>query len=375
MSEKKRKILSVFGTRPEAIKMCPLVKELRKQPGLESLVCVTGQHRQLLDPVLAGFGVAADFDLDILRPGQSLAAISAAVLSGMEKVLEEVKPDLVLVQGDTTSALAAAMAAFYQKIPVGHVEAGLRSGDPASPFPEEMNRRLIGQIASLHFAPTEENRKNLAREGITENVFVTGNTGMDALRTTVRADYAYKAPALRGLESCRGRTLLFTAHRRENLGGAMESIGRAVRRLAADFGDVRIVCPMHPNPRVRQSLQPLLAGQERVILTEPLDTEDMHNLMARSYLVLTDSGGLQEEAPFLGVPVLVLRRETERPEAVAAGAVKVAGVEEAAVYDAAAELLRDEKAHRAMARAVSPYGDGHASERIVGHLLAYRTEA
>lgn len=354
--------------------MCPLVHELQKQPAVESLVCLTGQHRQMVDPVLAGFGVAADHDLNILRPGQSLAEICAAILSGMEKVLAEAKPDLVLVQGDTTSALAAALAAFYQKIPVAHVEAGLRSGDPGSPFPEEMNRRMISRIASLHFAPTEENRKNLAREGITEHVYVTGNTGIDALRTTIRADYTFRTPALQGGDPRRGRTILLTAHRRENLGEAMENIGRAVCRLAADFEDVQVVYPMHLNPAVQNTMRPLLEGRARILLTEPLDVEDMHNLMARSYLILTDSGGLQEEAPFCGVPALVLRRETERPEAVAAGAVKVVGVEEAAIYAAAAELLKNEQAYQAMARAVSPYGDGHAAERIVRHLLAFLAE-
>ena len=316
MKNKKLKVLSVFGTRPEAIKMCPLVKELQRNPNIESIVCLTGQHRQMLDQVTAIFGVQADYDLNIMRPGQTLTTITCDILAGIENILKEVGPDVVLVHGDTSTSFVVALAAFYQQIPVGHVEAGLRTFNPYSPFPEEMNRCLTGRIASIHFAPTVKNEQNLKKEGILKNVFVTGNTVIDAFQTTVRKDYAFKAPELADFDPSTHRTILMTAHRRENLGKPLENICRAVSRLAADFPDVHVVYPVHLNPAVRQTVYAILGDQERIHLIEPVDVEDMHNLMARSYLVMTDSGGLQEEAPSCGVPVLVLRTETERPEAV-----------------------------------------------------------
>lgn len=369
MKNKKLKVLSVFGTRPEAIKMCPLVKELQRNPNIESIVCLTGQHRQMLDQVTAIFGVQADYDLNIMRPGQTLTTITCDILAGIENILKEVGPDVVLVHGDTSTSFVVALAAFYQQIPVGHVEAGLRTFNSYSPFPEEMNRCLTGRIASIHFAPTVKNEQNLKKEGILKNVFVTGNTVIDAFQTTVRKDYAFKAPELADFDPSAHRTILMTAHRRENLGKPLENICRAVSRLAADFPDVHVVYPVHLNPAVRQTAYAILGDQERIHLIEPVDVEDMHNLMARSYLVMTDSGGLQEEAPSCGVPVLVLRTETERPEAVEAGTVKVAGVEENTIYQEAVTLLTDQAEYEKMARAINPYGDGHASERIVQHLL------
>lgn len=368
---KKLKVMSAFGTRPEAVKMCPLVKALERSEGVESVVCLTGQHREMLDPITAAFSVRADHDLNIMRPGQSLAAITAAILTGMDHVLEAEKPDIVLVHGDAMTSVAAALAAFYRRIPVGHVEAGLRSHARNSPFPEEMNRCLTARLATLHFAPTEQSAQNLAAEGIREGVFVTGNTVMDAFRQTVRADYRFQDPALQKMDVLSRRVVLVTAHRRENWGRGLENICRAVRRLAENIKDAQIIWPVHLNPTVRQTVLPMLAGYERVCLTEPLGVEDMHNLIARSTLVLTDSGGLQEEAPACGVPVLVMRTETERPEAVASGTVCVVGVEEEDIYRAASRLLTDNAAYRQMAHAAVPYGDGHACERIVRHLLDY----
>lgn len=371
MRQHKLKVMSVFGTRPEAIKMCPLVKELQKSTEIDSIVCLTGQHRQMLDQVTEIFGVKADYDLNIMRPEQTLTTITSDILLGIESVLKEAAPDVVLVHGDTSTSFVAALAAFYQQIPVGHVEAGLRTFNPYSPFPEEMNRCLTGRIASIHFAPTVKNEQNLRNEGITKNVFVTGNTVIDAFQTTVRENYVFKAPELKDFDASSGRTILMTAHRRENLGEPLENICRAVRRLVEDFSDIQVVYPVHLNPAVRQTVNAILGSVDRVHLTEPLDVEDMHNLMDRSYLVMTDSGGLQEEAPSCGVPVLVLRTETERPEAVEAGTVKVTGVEEQAIYQEAALLLTDPKTYDEMAKAVNPYGDGHASERIVQHLLNF----
>lgn len=371
MSKSKLKVMSVFGTRPEAIKMCPLVKELQAHPEIESIVCLTGQHRQMLDQVTEIFGVKADYDLNIMRPQQTLTTITSDILLGMEGVLKEAGPDIVLVHGDTSTSFVVALAAFYQKIPVGHVEAGLRTFNPYSPFPEEMNRCLTGRLASMHFAPTVKNEENLRREGIVKNVFVTGNTVIDAFKTTVRPDYRFKAPALKNFDPKAHRTILMTAHRRENLGEPLENICRSVRRLVEDYADTQVVYPVHMNPAVRKTAYGILGNTDRVHLIEPVDVEDMHNLMARSYLVMTDSGGLQEEAPSCGVPVLVMRTETERPEAVEAGTVKVVGVEEDAIYREAARLLTDPDAYHAMAHAVNPYGDGHASERIVRQLLEH----
>ena len=360
----KLRVLSVFGTRPEAIKMCPLVLKMRACEGLESLVCVTAQHREMLDSVLERFGVVPDRDLDLMRPGQSLEGLTSRILEAMGDALNDLRPDLVLVHGDTTTSFAAALAAFYKKIPVGHVEAGLRSGDRYSPFPEEMNRSLTARLATLHFAPTVRNARNLAREGVTEGVFVTGNTVIDALRYTV-GDGSFETGALRDMDFEHCRVIALTCHRRENYGAPMENIFRAVRRLAADFPEVRFVYPVHPAPAVKDTAARLLADAPGVTLLPPLDAFEMHRLMAKSYLVMTDSGGLQEEAPALGRPVLVLRRETERPEAVEAGTVRLAGTEEEAVYAAAARLLTDEEEYARMARAVNPYGDGFAAARIV----------
>ena len=366
---RKLKVMSAFGTRPEAIKMCPLVKKLQENPDIESIVCLTGQHQQMLDQVTEVFGVTADYDLNIMRPKQTLTTITSDILLGIESVLKEVAPDVVLVHGDTSTSFAVALAAFYQQIPVGHVEAGLRTFNPYSPFPEEMNRCLTGRIASIHFAPTVKNKRNLENEGITKNVFITGNTVIDAFRTTIRENYVFKAPELKGFDPSFGRTILMTAHRRENLGEPLENICRAVRRLVEDFSDIQVVYPVHLNPAVRQTVNAILGGVDRVHLIEPVDVEDIHNLINRSYLVMTDSGGLQEEAPSCGVPVLVLRTETERPEAVEAGTVKVVGVEEDVIYQEAVDLLTNPQKYEEMARVINPYGDGHASERIVEHLL------
>lgn len=369
MRNQKLRVMSVFGTRPEAIKMCPLVKELQKHPDIESIVCLTGQHRQMLDQVTEIFGVTADYDLNIMRPKQTLTTITSDILLGIESVLKEAKPDIVLVHGDTSTSFVVALAAFYQQIPVGHVEAGLRTFNPYSPFPEEMNRCLTGRLALMHFAPTVKNEQNLKNEGIVKNVFITGNTVIDAFQTTVRPDYVFKAPELAGFDPKFGRTILMTAHRRENLGEPLENICKAVKRIVLDYPDVQVVYPVHMNPAVRQTVNAILGDVDRVHLIEPIDVEDMHNLMDRSFMVMTDSGGLQEEAPSCGVPVLVLRTETERPEAVEAGTVKVVGVDEEVIYQEAVTLLTNQAKYDEMARAINPYGDGHASERIVRHLL------
>ena len=371
MKEKKMKVMSVFGTRPEAIKMCPLVKELEKSPEIDSVVCLTGQHREMLDQVMQIFGVRADYDLQIMRPTQTLTTITVDILTKIEGIFATEKPDIVLVHGDTSTSLAAALAAFYQKIPVGHVEAGLRTYNPYSPYPEEMNRCLTGRLASIHFAPTRKNAANLQAEGITTQVYVTGNTVIDAFHSTIKKDYIFKSLELSRIGFEGRRTILMTAHRRENIGMPLESICKAARRIIEDFPDVQIVYPVHPNPRVRNIVYNHLGNLNRVYLTEPLDVEDMHNLMAKSFMVMTDSGGLQEEAPALGVPVLVLRTETERPEAVEAGTVEVVGVEEDMVYTKAAVLLTDPALYKKMANAVNPYGDGHASERIVNLLCSW----
>jgi len=357
--------MTVFGTRPEAIKMAPLVKELQSREGIESICCVTAQHRQMLDSVLDIFQIKPDYDLNIMEPRQTLSTITTKCLLGMEEVFAQAKPDLVLVHGDTSTTFAGALAAFYHQISVGHVEAGLRTWDKYSPFPEEMNRKLVGDIADLHFAPTAANRNNLEREDIRQGVFVTGNTVIDALRTTVREDYRFSTGLLNHLDYEGKKVVLVTCHRRENYGEPMAHIMTALRRIADDFPDTELVYPVHLSPVVREAAEKYLSGHPRIHLIDPLDVEEMHNLMARVYLVMTDSGGLQEEAPALGKPVLVLRRETERPEAVKAGTVKLAGTEEESVYRLAAELLGDPAAYASMAHAVNPYGDGFACRRIV----------
>lgn len=360
----KLRIMSVFGTRPEAIKMAPLVKELGTRPGIESLCCVTAQHREMLDSVMEVFQLSADCDLDIMTPNQTLSTITNKCLTGMDGVIERLKPDMILVHGDTSTTFAGALSAFYHQVRVGHVEAGLRTYDKYSPYPEEMNRKLVTQIADLFFCPTRLNRDNLAREGVTENVFVTGNTVIDALKTTVRKDYSFTTKSLNELDYDSRKVVLVTCHRRENYGEPMKNIMTALRDIAAQNEDVELVYPVHLSPVVREAAGKYLAGASRVHLIDPLPADEMHNLMARAYLVLTDSGGLQEEAPALGKPVLVLRRETERPEAVGAGTVALAGVRYGDILRMGNELLRDRAAYERMARAVNPYGDGNACRRI-----------
>ena len=362
---KEIRVMTIFGTRPEAIKMAPLVQELQNRPGITSICCVTAQHRQMLDSVLDIFHLKPDYDLNIMEPRQTLSTITTKCLLGMEEVLEQAKPDLVLVHGDTSTTFAGALAAFYHQVKVGHVEAGLRTWDKYSPFPEEMNRKLVGDIADLHFCPTKSNVANLAREDITDGVFITGNTVIDALKTTVVKDYHFSTELLNQLDYEHKKIILVTCHRRENYGQPMANIMTALRRVAESFEDVELVYPVHLSPVVREAAAKYLSGHQRIHLIDPLDVEEMHNLMARSYLVMTDSGGLQEEAPALGRPVLVLRRETERPEAVEAGTVKIAGTEEETIFRMASELLTDEKAYHEMAHAVNPYGDGFACRRIV----------
>ena len=365
----KLKVMTIFGTRPEAIKMAPLVKELERREGIESLCCVTAQHRQMLDTVLDIFKLKPQFDLDIMEAGQTLSTITSKCLLGLEGVFREVRPDLVLVHGDTSTTFAGALAAFYQQIAVGHVEAGLRTGDKYSPFPEEMNRSMVGRLAELHFCPTKANRRNLEAEGVTEGVFVTGNTVIDALETTVAEDFTFAEDVLNTLDYAGKKVILVTCHRRENYGQPMEDIMSALAQVARSHPEAELVYPVHLSPVVQECAHRHLDGIENVHLTAPLDVEEMHNLMARSYLVMTDSGGLQEEAPALGKPVLVLRKETERPEAVEAGTVKLAGVEYDEIVRLADGLLDDPAAYAEMAHAANPYGDGRACPRIVDAIL------
>ncbi|MBO2527635.1 MAG: UDP-N-acetylglucosamine 2-epimerase (non-hydrolyzing) [Clostridiales bacterium] len=361
---KKLKIMSVFGTRPEAIKMAPLVRELAGREHFESLCCLTGQHREMLDSVMEIFRLRGDYDLNIMQKQQTLSSITTRALLGMDSVLEEAKPDLILVHGDTSTTFAGALAAFYHKIPVGHVEAGLRTYDPYSPFPEEMNRTLVGDIAALHFSPTNANADNLRREAVKGDIFITGNTVIDAMKTTVREDYRFTTAALNELDFAGRRIIALTCHRRENYGQPMHDIFRAVRHIVQTHPEVEVVYPVHLSPAVRECAQTELGGVERIHLIDPVDVEEMHNLMARCCFVMTDSGGLQEEAPAMGKPVLVLRRETERPEAVAAGTVKLAGVEYDNIVRLANELLEQPEIYEQMAHAVNPYGDGNACRRI-----------
>lgn len=367
------KVLTVFGTRPEAIKMAPVVKELNRYPEeFNCQVAVTAQHREMLDQVLHLFQIQPGYDLDIMRPRQTLEEVTTRALNGLSGVLKTSRPDVVLVHGDTTTTFVAALAAFYQQIPVGHVEAGLRTGDRYAPFPEEMNRRLAGALADIHFAPTATARDNLLREGVpAEHIYVTGNTVIDALKATVRPGYCFSDPRLQELDMERWRVVLVTAHRRENWGEPMREIFSALRDLVKRYSDIAVVFPVHYNPRVRELAGEILGNRERIYLIDPLDYEPFVNLMARSYLVLTDSGGLQEEAPALGKPVLVLREVTERPEAVAAGTVRLVGTGYHEILAAAGELLEDRQAYLRMAHAVNPYGDGQASRRIRGALRHY----
>lgn len=367
---KKIKVVTVFGTRPESIKMAPLVKELEKNNNFESIVCVTAQHRHMLDQVLNIFGITPDFDLNIMQDRQTLVDITNRAMSGLYDTFEKINPDIVLVHGDTTTTFAGSLAAFYKKIMVGHVEAGLRTYDYYSPYPEEMNRKLTASIAKLHFAPTVANRQNLLKESIDEaKIYVTGNTVIDALKTTVKKDYIFSNTILGDIDFQNKRVITLTAHRRENHGMPLQNICNAMKRIANEYKDVEIIYPVHLNPCVQEVAYDILQRMPNVKLIEPLDVQDMHNLLDKSYMVLTDSGGLQEEAPSLGKPVLVLRNETERPEAVHAGTVKMAGTDEEIIHSLTRELLENKDEYNGMAKSVNPYGDGEASRRIVEALL------
>ncbi len=361
-----KKIMAVFGTRPEAIKMCPVIIELKKRKDVDLYVCITGQHREMLRSVLDIFGVKADCDFDIMKSGQTLFDITFSITEKLKAMLERENPDVVLVHGDTTTAFAASLACFYMKIPVGHVEAGLRTYDVYAPYPEEFNRRAIDITAKYLFAPTRLSAENLLREGADEKkIFVTGNTAIDAMKYTVSGDYS--SPVTEWAKD--SRMILLTAHRRESIGETMREMFRAVRRIADEFDDVKIVYPVHPNPKVREATGKILSDHPRIKLIEPLDVRDFHNLMAKSYLILTDSGGIQEEAPSLGKPVLVLRDVTERPEGIEAGTLKLAGTSGESIYSACKALLCDRAEYNKMARAQNPYGDGNASKRIADALL------
>jgi len=360
-----KKVMLVFGTRPEAIKICPLVLELKKRPGIKTVVCVTGQHRQMLDQVLDCFGVVPDYDLSIMKEKQTLFDITSNILLKIKEVLEKERPDVVLVHGDTTTTFVSALACFYLQIPVGHVEAGLRTHNIYSPYPEEFNRQAVSIVAKYNFAPTELSKENLLKEGRNpQSIYVTGNTAIDALKTTVRESYTH--PELDWAAD--SRLIMITAHRRENLGEPMHRMFRAIRRIIEETPDVKALYPIHMNPVVREAAAAELGGCDRIRIIEPLDVLDFHNFMARSYLILTDSGGIQEEAPSLGKPVLVMRDTTERPEGIAAGTLKLVGTDEDVIYDAFKELLTDKNAYDAMSHASNPYGDGYACERIADAL-------
>ncbi|MBQ9973098.1 MAG: UDP-N-acetylglucosamine 2-epimerase (non-hydrolyzing) [Firmicutes bacterium] len=360
------KVLTVFGTRPEAIKMAPLVKELEKAEGIESVLCVTAQHREMLDQVLELFQLKPDYDLNIMKPNQTISMITSNVLNGLDEVFNKEQPDIVLVHGDTTTTFAAALAGFYHQVKIGHVEAGLRTYDKYSPFPEEMNRVLTGHMADLHFSPTERNRDNLLREGIDESkIFITGNTVIDAFLEVAGKPYEFEDETLKTIDFENKRVITVTCHRRENLGENMENIFGAIRQIADEFDDVEVIYPVHLNPKVREIAGRILDGADNIHLIEPLQYQPFVNLQAKSYLIITDSGGMQEEAPSLGKPVLVVRKETERPEAIAAGTAKLAGVERDTIYNMTKELLTDKEAYDKMAHAANPYGDGKTSQRIV----------
>ncbi|PKM51613.1 MAG: UDP-N-acetylglucosamine 2-epimerase (non-hydrolyzing) [Firmicutes bacterium HGW-Firmicutes-7] len=365
------RVMSIFGTRPEAIKMGPVVKAIEKTKGMESIVCVTAQHRQMLDQVLEVFDIKPDYDLNIMKANQTLTQITTRALEGLQDVIIQAKPDIVLVHGDTTTTFAGALAAYYQQVKVGHVEAGLRTYNKYEPFPEEMNRKLTGAITDLHFAPTQTSKEHLLAEGVKDSyIFVTGNTVIDALSATISDDYVFSVNQLNTIDYKNKRVITLTAHRRENLGQPLINICNAVKKIALNFSDVEIVYAVHPNPAVKNTAFDLLGGLDNVHLLEPLEIKDMHNLLNRSYLVLTDSGGLQEEVPSMGKPVLVLRNVTERPEGVLAGTLKLAGTEEETIYQMTEQLLKDKDAYEQMANATNPYGDGHASDRIVKAILA-----
>jgi UDP-N-acetylglucosamine 2-epimerase (non-hydrolysing) len=362
------KVMTTFGTRPETIKMAPLVKELQRRPGIETIVCVTAQHRQMLDQVLSAFDIVPDFDLNIMQQGQTLSDITVRVLAGLEKVIQQVKPDIVLVHGDTTTTFAGALAAYYQQVAVGHVEAGLRTWNKYSPYPEEINRQMVGVMADLHFAPTEQSRRNLLQEGKKpESIVVTGNTAIDALQTTVRPDYHSELLDW----AADSRLIVLTAHRRENLGEPMHHMFRAIRRIIDKYEDIKVVYPVHLNPLVQTAAQEVFGDSDRVRLIAPMEVVDFHNLLSRSHLILTDSGGIQEEAPSLGKPVIVLRDTTERPEGITAGTLKLAGTHEDTIFTMIEQLLTDQAAYDRMSHASNPYGDGLASQRIVDAILRY----
>lgn len=366
----KIKVMTIFGTRPEAIKMAPLVKELEKRSEIESIVCVTAQHRQMLDQVLEIFDIKPDYDLDIMKERQTLIGITTRVLEGLDKVIKEATPDIVLVHGDTTTSFVGSLAGFYNQVSIGHVEAGLRTYDKYSPYPEEMNRRLTGAMADMHFSPTVKNKNNLLRENVPEeNIYITGNTVIDALKTTVSDSYEFKDETLKNTDFKNNRVIIMTAHRRENLGEPLRNICRAALEVVESHPDVRLIYPVHLNPAVREVAFEILGNTERVSLIEPINADELHNAIKRSYMVMTDSGGLQEEAPSLGKPVLVLRNETERPEAVEAGTVKIAGVHQGNIVKMANELLDNKDAYDKMAKAVNPYGDGLASKRIADAII------
>lgn len=366
---KKFKVMTIFGTRPEAIKMAPLVLELQKHPDkIESIVTVTAQHREMLDQVLETFNITPDYDLNIMKNRQTLIDVTVNALQGLDQVMKEAKPDIVLVHGDTSTTFVGSLAAFYNQIAIGHVEAGLRTGNKYSPYPEEMNRQLTGVMADLHFSPTENSRQNLVKENKDEHkIVVTGNTAIDALKTTVRENY--KHPVLDKIGQ--DRMILLTAHRRENLGQPMRNMFSAIKRILTEHDDVQIVYPMHLNPAVREIANEILGDDPRIHLIEPLEVLDFHNFAAHSYMILTDSGGVQEEAPSLGKPVLVLRDTTERPEGIAAGTLKLAGTDEEVIYKLAKQLLEDEDEYKKMSQASNPYGDGFASRRIVDSLISF----
>lgn len=368
----KIKVMSIFGTRPEAIKMAPLVKELDKSENIDSLVCVTAQHREMLDQVLELFEINPDYDMDIMKEKQTLTGITNRVLQGLEEIFEESKPDMILVHGDTTTTFAGALAAFYKQIKVGHVEAGLRTGDKYFPFPEEMNRKLTGAMADLHFAPTNGSKKNLLREGISESdIIVTGNTVIDAMEFTVEENYIFDNKELNNIDFKNKKVIMVTAHRRENWGEGIENICTSLKKIVEENNDVELIYLVHLNPVVKDVVEKHLKGMDRVHLLSPLDTKETHNLMNKCFMVMTDSGGLQEEAPHLGKPVLVLRDVTERPEAVEAGTVKLVGTDKNTIINEANLLIRDSKAYELMSRSVNPYGDGEASRRIVQAIEKY----
>lgn len=366
------KVMSIFGTRPEAIKMAPLVKELEKRENIESIVCVTAQHREMLDQVLETFNIKPHYDLNIMKQGQTLGDVTTRALTGLEDVIKEARPDIVLVHGDTTTTFAGALAAFYNQVAIGHVEAGLRTDNKYSPYPEEMNRQMVDRLSDMYFAPTEISKNNLLKENIDESkIYITGNTAIDAMSTTVDKNYTHKE--LEWIKQGE-RMILLTAHRRENLGEPMRHIFRAIKRIVDEFDDVKVIYPIHKNPKVREVANEVFDGDDKVKLIEPLEVFDFHNFQNKSYIILTDSGGIQEEAPSLGKPVLVLRDTTERPEGISAGTLKLVGTDEDIIYEETKRLLTDSKEYEKMSKASNPYGDGHASERIVNAIVEYFNE-